>query len=512
MTQIRIPLSAVIATKERAQSLLRTLNSLLSQALIPAEFIVVDSSDSEATRELIGNFAEKVGKSTIVRWTFTEVAGAAPQRNQGVAIATQPFIWFFDDDITFEPHCVSRLWNAIVSDPQLGGVNAMIVNQRYYPPGLISRVMFTIMHGNHAKSFAGKLIGPAINLLPEDCDDLPEVVPVEWLNTTCTIYRREALPSPPFDSFFTGYSMMEDVALSLRVGKKWRLANVRTARIVHESQSGKNKDTRKLAAMEIVNRHYVMRKVQEQQGVAPILRHCAWGLFQLLSVAASPETATPSVANVSRSARRTAAKHFLQGEMILRRPVQFTHRLGMGLASRFRNLYYRALGVEMTGYVWLRRIEIARNWSDVYLEKGVSLDNGVVIVTGGPLRRGKVTIRANTYVNRYTIFDGHESIEIGRRCMIGPHCITDGDHSKELGMPVQAQPMRKAPVVLEDEVWLGSHVVILPGVRIGHGAVIGAGSVVTRSIPANAIAYGVPARIVRMRGAMLETAAREAVE
>ena len=193
--------------------------------------------------------------------------------------------------------------------------------------------------------------------------------------------------------------------------------------------------------------------------------------------------------------------------MTWRRPVQFAHRLSMGLASRWRNLYYRSLGVEMTGYVWLRRIEIARNWSDVHLEKGVSLDNGVVIITGGPQKRGKVTIRANTYVNRYTIFDGHELIEIGRRCMIGPHCyITDGDHSKAPGMPVQAQAMQKAPVVLEDEVWLGSHVVILPGVRIGQGAVIGAGSIVTRSIPPNAIAYGVPARVIRMRGETVKRA------
>lgn len=193
-------------------------------------------------------------------------------------------------------------------------------------------------------------------------------------------------------------------------------------------------------------------------------------------------------------------------------PIQFSHRICMGLASRARNVYYRTLGVEMTGYVWLRNIEIARNWSDVYLEKGVSLDRGVVIVTARPLKRGKVTIRANTYVNRYTIFDGHESIEIGRRCMIGPHCyITDGDHSTKPGMSVQSQPMRKAPVVLEDEVWIGSHVIILPGVRIGHGAVIGAGSVVTRSIPANAIACGVPARVMRMRDETLEPAATESV-
>ena len=104
---------------------------------------------------------------------------------------------FFSNRIVCE-----RLWNAIESDRQLGGVNAMIVNQRYQPPGFISRTMFTLMHGRREKSFAGKLIGPAINLLPEDRDDLPEVVPVEWLNTTCTIYRREALPDPAFDVFF----------------------------------------------------------------------------------------------------------------------------------------------------------------------------------------------------------------------------------------------------------------------------------------------------------------------
>lgn len=189
------------------------------------------------------------------------------------------------------------------------------------------------------------------------------------------------------------------------------------------------------------------------------------------------------------------------------------HRACMGVASRFRNIYYRLLGVKMTGYVWMRRIEIARNWSDIYLEKGVSLDNGVVMVTGGQPKPGKITIRGGSYINRYTIFDGHESIEIGRRCMIGPHCyITDGDHSTEPGIPVQAQPMRTAPVVLEDEVWLGSHVVVLPGVRIGRGAVIGASSVVTKNIPANAIAFGVPARVMRLRGEPVTAGRPEALQ
>jgi galactoside O-acetyltransferase len=53
------------------------------------------------------------------------------------------------------------------------------------------------------------------------------------------------------------------------------------------------------------------------------------------------------------------------------------------------------------------------------------------------------------------------------------------------------------PIVIEDKVWIGSNAVVLPGVRIGHGSVIGAGSVVSRDIPAMAVAVGIPCRVLR---------------
>src|SRR5207249_600049 len=113
----------------------------------------------------------------------------------------------------FQPECVISLWKALQSDSRLGGVNAMIVNQQYHSPGFVSRTVFRVLHGRAERTYAGRVIGPAVNLLPEDRDDLPEVVPTEWLNTGCTLYRREALPEPPFDLLFTGYSMMEDLTL-----------------------------------------------------------------------------------------------------------------------------------------------------------------------------------------------------------------------------------------------------------------------------------------------------------
>ena len=207
-------------------------------------------------------WAAAVGSRCEVVYQHAFQLGAAAQRNQGVAIAAQPFIGFFDDDILFDSDCIKRLWAAIETDEAVGGVNAMITNQRYTTPGRVTLTLFRLLEGQNRDSYAGRCIGPALNILPEDNPDLPAVVPVEWLNTTCAIYRREALPNPPFDSHFTGYSFMEDVALSLTVGKTWKLMNARTARIYHDSQAAEYKSNlSELATMELINRHYVMTRI-----------------------------------------------------------------------------------------------------------------------------------------------------------------------------------------------------------------------------------------------------------
>lgn len=171
-----------------------------------------------------------------------------------------------------------------------------------------------------------------------------------------------------------------------------------------------------------------------------------------------------------------------------------------GLSSRFRNVGYRLLGVRLSGYLWLRRISIPRQWSDITLEDGVSLDDGVILLCSGPEKNDKLVIRQGTYVNRHTMFDAHEHLEVGRNCMIGPFCyLTDGNHGTAAGQPVQAQPLQARPVIIEDDVWLGAGVIILSGVRVGRGAVIGAGAVVTKDVPMNTVVAGVPARSIRMR-------------
>ena len=286
MTQL--PASAIIPTRNRHGILAVTIESLLDQGHLPAELIVVDASDGEETRLNVEAFAAKSGSACEIKWLRATSTGAATQRNQGIALATQPFVFFFDDDIRFECDCVKRLWSALCSNPHLGGVNAMIINQRYHTPGSISRLMFRLMAGESCTTYAGRVLGPAVNLLPEDRDDLPEVVETEWLNTTCTVYRREALPQPPFPTHFTGYSLMEDVTLSLIVGRRWKLANARTARIYHDSQPGTHKQSiMELSRMQLVNRYYVMTSVLQRTSLGDHVKLLLWEIFGIASTASS---------------------------------------------------------------------------------------------------------------------------------------------------------------------------------------------------------------------------------
>lgn len=177
-------------------------------------------------------------------------------------------------------------------------------------------------------------------------------------------------------------------------------------------------------------------------------------------------------------------------------------RTGNALASRWRNVWFRLLGVRLGGYVWLRRVSIPRQWGDITIEAGCSLDDNVVLLCSGAACANKLVIRSGTYINRFAMLDAHEKIEIGANCMIGPHCyITDGDHGQAAGRLVNEQAMNTRPVMIEDNVWLGAGVIVLKGVRIGRSAVVAAGAVVTKDVAPGEVVAGVPARPIHTREA-----------
>ncbi len=116
---------------------------------------------------------------------------------------------------------------------------------------------------------------------------------------------------------------------------------------------------------------------------------------------------------------------------------------------------------------------------------------------------GNVEIGPKTVLGQECTISAYQRVEIGQQCVIADRVMfIDFDHTvTDPEMPIRRQGIYKRDVVVGSNVWIGYGAQILRGVTVGDNAIIGASAVVTRDIPANAVAAGTPARVVRMRPA-----------
>jgi serine acetyltransferase len=138
-----------------------------------------------------------------------------------------------------------------------------------------------------------------------------------------------------------------------------------------------------------------------------------------------------------------------------------------------------------------------RQRRNIALAPGVTVNRGVVLHAQTD---GRLVIGENTQLNPYTVIYGRAVI--GRKVMIAPHVmLAGGNHSfQRLDIPMMDQGSTdRGGIRIEDDVWVGANVVILDGVTLGTGAIVAAGSVVTKSIDPFCIVAGVPARKIGVR-------------
>jgi acetyltransferase-like isoleucine patch superfamily enzyme len=115
--------------------------------------------------------------------------------------------------------------------------------------------------------------------------------------------------------------------------------------------------------------------------------------------------------------------------------------------------------------------------------------------------KGKIVLGKGCSVNDYSILYGFGGLTIGDDVHIAAHVVVvASEHDyRLLGEDNFSADMLGKGITIESHVWIGANAVILDGVTIGSGSVIGAGSVVTNDIPADSIAAGVPARVIKRR-------------
>jgi len=171
--------------------------------------------------------------------------------------------------------------------------------------------------------------------------------------------------------------------------------------------------------------------------------------------------------------------------------------IGKNLARRARPHLLRARGMQIGPRLHLE------GPIDVTAPRSISLGADVRLGKGAYLaanQTGRIAVGDRVYIGRGTIILGYQSVTIGPDTMISQMChITDAGHGTAAGTLMREQPVESLPVAIGAGVWIGAGASVLPGVTIGDGAVIGACAVVTKDVPPNAIAVGMPAKVFRYR-------------
>lgn len=114
-----------------------------------------------------------------------------------------------------------------------------------------------------------------------------------------------------------------------------------------------------------------------------------------------------------------------------------------------------------------------------------------------------ISIGDGTMINRMCHIGSINEVKIGKNCLIGSNVmIIDHSHGNNTYTELLIHPAKrnlysKGTIIINDRVWIGEQVLILPDVTIGEGAIIGAGSVVTKDIPPYCVAVGNPARVIK---------------
>ncbi len=183
------------------------------------------------------------------------------------------------------------------------------------------------------------------------------------------------------------------------------------------------------------------------------------------------------------------------------RVLNLAYRVEVRLWSLFYGLFLGGLGRGAR----LERVSLLTNPERVFFGDKAAVCKGARIEAFTHHREHHYD--ASIHIGAYTSIQPHVHLAAAAKMVIGCHVlmgshvfITDHDHDfSALETPISDQPLRVDPVCIEDFVWLGENVVVLKGVRIGHHAVVGANSVVTRDLPPYAVAAGVPAKVIRLR-------------
>ncbi len=179
--------------------------------------------------------------------------------------------------------------------------------------------------------------------------------------------------------------------------------------------------------------------------------------------------------------------------------AQLRKHLKPTLATRWRYFKHSLkLGALGQGVYFENKVHLMRYPKNIFLGDNMVLKAECRICPCN--ENATIKIGKNTTVGYHTYMFASEKIEIGQDCLIAPFVyIVDSDHTIDKKLPINKQPNQTAPIVIGNDVWIGTGAKILKGVTIEDGAVIAAGALVKDDVKSYSIVGGIPAKKISER-------------
>ncbi|HET7483479.1 MAG TPA: glycosyltransferase family 2 protein [Actinomycetota bacterium] len=264
----------IIATRNRPDELLTSVESIVGQTVLPAELCIVDSSDETPARAKIEELCAGVGLS--LDYHHPAPRGLTIQRNIGIGRTTGDPVFFVDDDVFLDPACHEEILAEYARwGPELGGVRA--TPKHPARPPLISilwRKLFGI--GGWWPEASGKM---RAGFWVEGVSIAAGVRKLEYMTGWFMSFKREVFEHELFDEKLSGYGHKEDVDFTYRVSKRYVLLQTPKAICDHFQTVTSRLPSHQLMRMNLGNQFYLHRKNMPQDA-----RHRValwWGLLGL---------------------------------------------------------------------------------------------------------------------------------------------------------------------------------------------------------------------------------------
>ncbi|MDG6026080.1 MAG: glycosyltransferase [Candidatus Brocadia sp.] len=253
--------SIIVPTCNRKEDLVKLIDSILNQTVLPAEIIIIDQSENDDTRKYLeGCKTHLLTMSNKINLIYRHQTkkSLVVARNEGIDIATGEIVSFLDDDVVLFEDYYEKVLNYFNADIKNGGVggNIIVGNKAQDWKWKFRKALLRLFLINN---FDGKVTISGFGY-PLVKGEIDRSLQIEMLSGCNMNFRKELLKNDKFDEWFTGYSFREDAEFSYRISRKTVLKMIPEAKLYHNQSRSNRMNIQDQKVMEVKNYYYFYKK------------------------------------------------------------------------------------------------------------------------------------------------------------------------------------------------------------------------------------------------------------